>query len=176
MKSGFKTQEKLNKIEFIDNLVFLLKSKGYHVWLFEGLVPGEWYIGVHASRAKLWQICIEHGIKRKVLGLSVKRRVGGWIQNEGKDYFGFGKVNRDKSMKLKAEALTEDWEDYGYECFENEINGTKFEPFTFREKQEIIYYDTNYILDIQNLIKHSAVTDFRWVSNQAHLLKIKDKI
>ena len=37
MKDGFDTQQKLKKVEFIDNLIFLLKSKGYHAWIFKGL-------------------------------------------------------------------------------------------------------------------------------------------
>lgn len=143
-------------------MIFLLKSKGYHAWVFKGLEPGVWFIGVYASRAKLWSICVENGIKRKVLGLPIQRKVGGWIKNEGLEYFGFKNIHRGQTVK---KALNDDWEDYGYEFYEYEVNGTKFEPFTFREKQELIYYDTNNIIDIENLIKNSAITEMRWISN-----------
>jgi hypothetical protein len=95
------------------------------------------------------------------------------MKNEGSDYFDFANTHRGQSID---NGVDQDWEDFGYECYENEINGTKFEPFTFREKQELIYYDTNNILDIENLIKNSAITEMRWVSNPAHLEKIKRKI
>lgn len=126
----------------------MLKSKGYNSWIFKGVELGDWYIGVQAPRSKLWAICIQYGVKRKVLGLSVRRRVGGWVKNEGMDHFWLKNQHRGQ----KGQELHSEWEDYGYECYENEINGTKFEPFTFRERQELIYYDINNILDIDTLI------------------------
>jgi hypothetical protein len=60
--------------------------------------------------------------------------VGGWIKNEGSDYLGFKNMHRGQNTTENEKYLTQEWEDYGFECYENEINGTKFEPFTYREK------------------------------------------
>jgi hypothetical protein len=143
MKSGLTDKDIMAGM---NNLVSLMKDRGYTLWMFKGLKQGDYFLSVGISQKKMIEICLRRNIKRKLLGVNVEHSMN----------------------KLIEKLRFLDYESIG----EFEIKGVKFEPFSTREKRKLVYYDLQREVDLTSLIKNTGIQEVRWMNDYSNLQKI----